>query len=78
MKNLSFAPNTGYVLSELKIDGNAVTTASSYTFENVTSNHTITATFSRISYTISYNLDGGTVSGNPTSYTVEDAVTLLT
>ena len=65
------------MLSELKIDGNAVTTASSYTFENVTSNHTITATFSRISYTISYNLDGGTVAGNPTNYTVEDAVTLV-
>ena len=77
MKNLSFAPNTGYVLSELKIDGNAVTTASSYTFENVTSNHTISATFSPISYTISYNLDGGTVSGNPTTYTIEDAVTLV-
>ena len=76
-KKNQIAPNTGYVLSELKIDGNAVTTASSYTFENVTSNHTITATFSRISYTISYNLDGGTVSGNPTSYTVEDAVTLV-
>ena len=33
------------MLSELIVDGNAVTTASSYTFENVTSNHTITATF---------------------------------
>ena len=76
-QTFNIAPNAGYVLSELKIDGNAVTTASSYTFENVTSNHTITATFSPISYTISYNLDGGTVSGNPTSYTIEDAMTLV-
>ena len=65
------------MLSELIVDGNAVTTASSYTFENVTSNHTIVAKFSPISYTISYNLDGGTVSGNPTTYTVEsNAITL--
>ncbi len=77
MKNLSFAPNTGYVLSELIVDGNAVTTASSYEFTNVLSNHTITAIFSPISYTISYNLDGGTVTGNPTTYTIEDAITLV-
>ena len=65
------------MLSELKIDGNTVTTASSYEFTNVSNSHTITATFSPISYTISYNLDGGTVSGNPTSYTIEDAMTLV-
>ena len=53
-KTFNIAPNTGYVLSELKIDGNAVTTTSSYTFENVTSNHTIAAKFSPIAqiYTI--------------------------
>ena len=77
MEILSFAPNAGYVLSELKIDGNTVTTASSYEFTNVSNSHTITANFSPISYTISYNLDGGTVSGNPTSYTIEDAMTLV-
>ena len=78
MKNFPFAPNTGYVLSELKIDQNAVTTANSYTFTNVVSNHTITATFSPISYTISYELDGGTAIGNPTSYTIEnEAITLV-
>ena len=54
-----FAPNTGYVLSELIVDGNAVTTASSYTFENVTSNHTITATVSPIRYTITTIADEG-------------------
>ena len=57
--NASFAPNTGYVLSELKIDGNAVTIANSYTFTNVVSNHTITATFSPIRYTITTIADEG-------------------
>lgn len=38
---------------------------------------TITFTYSLISYSISYDLDGGTVSGNPTSYNVESpAITL--
>ena len=58
-QTFNIAPNTGYVLSELKIDGNAVTTASSYTFENVTSNHTTTATFSPIRYTITTISDEG-------------------
>ena len=66
------------MLSELKVDQNAVTIANSYTFTNVVSNHTITATFSPISYTISYELDGGLVTGNPASYTIEsEAITIV-
>ena len=45
IKNLNIAPNSGYVLSELIVDGNAVTASDTYTFTNVTGNHTITATF---------------------------------
>ena len=38
----------------------------------VTDNITLTATWTAISYTITYNLDGGTVAtANPTSYTIE-------
>ena len=79
MKNLSFAPNTGYVLSELIVDGNAVTTASSYEFTNVSNNHTITATFSPISYTIKYNGNGATSgSMSDSSHTYGVAKTLTT
>ena len=45
IKNLNIAPNSGYVLSGLIVDGNAVTASDTYTFTNVTSNHTITAAF---------------------------------
>jgi len=42
-------------------------------------NVTITATWTPVNYTISYNLDGGSVVGvNPTSYTIESApITLI-
>ena len=40
-----FTPDSGYILQSLTVDGNAVATANSYTFENITANHTISATF---------------------------------
>ena len=44
----------------------------------VTDNITLTATWTAISYTITYNLDGGTVAtANPTSYTIETATFTL-
>lgn len=38
-----------------------------------TENLTLIATWTPINYIISYDLDGGTVTGNPTSYTIESA-----
>jgi hypothetical protein len=40
------APNSGYYLSGLTVDGSPVTPASPYTFTNVQANHTIAASFS--------------------------------
>ena len=52
--------------------GTQITSATS-----ITSNQTIYAQWTAINYTITYNLNSGTVSGNPTSYTIEsDAITL--
>ena len=39
-------PNTGYQISDVKVDGTSAGATSSYTFGNVMSNHTIQATFS--------------------------------
>lgn len=45
--------------------------------ETVMGSPTYAATWTPISYSISYNLDGGSVSGNPTSYTIaSDPITL--
>ena len=44
---------------------------------NDTGNKTFWAKWTPSSYTISYNLDGGNVSGNPTTYTVESSTITL-
>ena len=51
----TIAPNTGYVIDDVLVDGvsnPAAVTAGSYTFTNVTANHTIAATFEVLTYTI--------------------------
>ncbi len=60
----SITPNTGYSVATLTVDGSAVAPATSYTFSNVTANHTITATFSINTYTLTYTAgSNGTISG---------------
>ncbi len=48
----TITPNTGYHISDLRVDNVSVGALSSYTLSNVASNHTISATFSQITYTI--------------------------
>lgn len=60
---------TDWYLDDTKYDFNAA----------VTGNMTLTAQWTLDRYTISYNLNNGTATGNPDSYTVEsDAITLNT
>src|SRR5699024_7875918 len=47
------------------------------TVSNVSSNTTCTVNYSKQTYTITYNLNGGSVSGNPESYDVtSETITL--
>ena len=46
-KSFTITPNIGYKISDVKVDGNSVGSVSSYTFTNITSNHTISATFEK-------------------------------
>ena len=61
----AIAPNTGYRILDVKVDGvsnPAAVTAGSFTFTNVTANHTIEATFEILKYTITPTAGvGGTV-----------------
>ncbi|MFV0479204.1 MAG: InlB B-repeat-containing protein [Anaerorhabdus sp.] len=41
----TITPNTGYIIDKLLVDGSAVSATSSYSFKNVTANHTISVTF---------------------------------
>ena len=56
---------TGYRISDVKVDGISVGTVNSYTFNNVTANHTITVTFENITFTINASSGaGGTINPN--------------
>ena len=46
-RTFTITPNRGYSVSNIKIDGKNVGTARSYTFENVTENHTIEVSFQK-------------------------------
>ena len=48
----TITPATGYEIADVKVDGQSVGAVSTYTFENVTANHTIAATFSALQFTI--------------------------
>ena len=55
----TISPATGYYLSDVRVDNVSVGAVASYTFRNITSDHTITATFSRITYTITSTAGSG-------------------
>ncbi len=63
--NQTFAitPATGYSIADVKADGSSVGAVNSYTFTNVTADHTISASFEINKYkVISKAGDGGTIS----------------
>ena len=75
----TITPNSGYKIASLKVDGSSVEITGSYTFENVISNHTITAIFSPASsYTVTYNSNGGTGNMDQQTFTEGIAQNLAT
>ncbi len=68
-QTINITPDPCYRILDVKVDGVSVGAVNSYTFNNVTANHTIEATFERIKYTItSIAGSGGSISpsGNVT------------
>jgi len=62
-KTFAMAPNTGYTIQNVLVDGISVGTGSSYTFGNITANHTITASFTNTAQVITASAGtGGTIS----------------
>jgi len=79
---LTVTPSNGYYLNSMSCTneyttnaktGTTQTSAQTVTVSNNSkdTNSTCTVSFSPITYTIGYTLNGGTVTGNPTSYTIE-------
>ena len=68
---------TGYTFAGWTGTGLSKASTSVTVAKGSTGNRTYTATWTTAPYTITYNLGGGTVSGNPTSYTIETATFTL-
>lgn len=59
----SITADYGYEISDVRVDNASVGAFSSYTFSNITSNHTISAAFTLVKYTITGSSGtGGTIS----------------
>jgi hypothetical protein len=59
-KSFTITPDTGYSIADVLVDGSSVGAVSSYTFTNVTEDHTISATFSAEATGPVHNLTKGT------------------
>ena len=75
----TIAADTGYHINDVWVDGGSVGAMGIYTFENITADHSISATFDQDAYTLSVETVGqGTVTRVPsqTMYLCGDVVTL--
>lgn len=57
-RTVSIEPQRGYKIADVKVDGWSVGPRSSYTFSNVTENHSIEAVFAPINYLMRFNPNG--------------------
>ena len=66
-------PNTGYSNPTVTCTNNQKGTIqnNTVTVSNITNDTTCTVTYKPTTYTITYNLGGGSVTGNPSTYTIE-------
>lgn len=48
-QTFTITPSAGYYVADVLVDGSSVGAVTTYTFNNVTTNHTISATFSNVS-----------------------------
>jgi hypothetical protein len=58
-QTFTITPSTGYKVSGVLVDGASVGSVTSYTFSNVTAAHTIAASFSLLTYTITASAGAG-------------------
>jgi hypothetical protein len=68
----TITPNTGYRITDVRVDGVSQGAINSYTFTNITSNHTLEASFAINTYTLVIAKDGtgtGTITSTPAGIT---------
>jgi len=57
----TFNPNTGYHIKDILVDNQSIGAVSSYTFTNITENHTIEAQFDINTYTVTFDSQDGSI-----------------
>jgi len=72
-QTFTITPNTGYQIADVVVDGSSVGAVSSYTFNNVTSNHTIHASFTSVVFTAVIDINPDTL--NLKSQSDKNAIT---
>ncbi len=68
-QTFTISPASGYAISSVSVDGTSMGKMSSYAFSNITASHTINASFTTLTYTLSISKSGtgnGTVTNSPT------------
>ncbi|PCJ52740.1 MAG: hypothetical protein COA79_23260, partial [Planctomycetota bacterium] len=66
-QTFTLSPDSGYQVDDVLVDGSSVGAITSYTFTNVTTDHTIHATFNTLpTYTVTYNGNTNTGGNVPT------------
>jgi hypothetical protein len=69
-QSFAISPDAGYQITDVVVDGGSVGAVSSYAFNNVDADHTLTAAFTQIEYTLTVStVGGGTVVLNPSQST---------
>ncbi len=64
-QTFNITPEAGHHVTDVVVDGVSIGANSTYTFNNVTANHTISASFAINTYTLTYTAGtGGTLSGD--------------
>lgn len=75
----TISPSTGFHISDVLVDGSSIGSVNSYTFNNIVSNHTLSATFAPDQYNLTVTTTGnGGVNKDPdqASYINSSSVTL--
>ena len=79
-KTINISPSTGYEVNEVIVDGVNKGKITTYTFNNITDNHTISVTFKKLDeqkFTVNCTtVQNGNISVSPTSATVGTKITI--
>lgn len=79
-KTINMSPSTGYEVKEVIVDGINKGKITTYTFNNITDNHTISVTFKKLDeqkFTVNCTtVQNGNISVSPTSATVGTKITI--